>query len=261
MLDIYYVGTATRLAAEAPIPIVRVVGMPLEMLGGAGNVAVNIKALGGTPVMSAPEHRDMPIKNRVICANVEICRFDVNDTCKPMWGKELDNVITEYKPDAIIISDYNKGTIQEEALEVISGLTPEKLYIDTKRNPTLFPQGATFFPNNAEFAEFWREYTGVARTIHKKGDEGADLLAEGQLVDTCPALSHNVVNVTGAGDTVIAAFTVCETEELHANPLFFSMAAASLSVETCFTGAPNLKDIEERLRAPQNFKELQNAQR
>ena len=50
MIDAYYFGKVERISPEAPVPIVSVKGKE-SRLGGAANVALNIKALGATPIL------------------------------------------------------------------------------------------------------------------------------------------------------------------------------------------------------------------
>ena len=50
MLDEYIIGSATRISPEAPVPVVHAKDYKTH-LGGACNVARNIKALGGTPIL------------------------------------------------------------------------------------------------------------------------------------------------------------------------------------------------------------------
>ena len=49
MLDVYYWGDVSRISPEAPVPIVAVSKKESRM-GGAANVAINIQAMGGTPI-------------------------------------------------------------------------------------------------------------------------------------------------------------------------------------------------------------------
>ena len=52
MVDAYVWGRATRLSPEAPVPVVRVARTE-NRLGGAANVALNVQALGATPLLCA----------------------------------------------------------------------------------------------------------------------------------------------------------------------------------------------------------------
>jgi D-glycero-beta-D-manno-heptose-7-phosphate kinase len=50
MIDSYIIGKVERVSPEAPVPVVDVTGFD-QRLGGAGNVALNVKAMGATPIL------------------------------------------------------------------------------------------------------------------------------------------------------------------------------------------------------------------
>ena len=56
MLDVFTYGECTRISPEAPIPVLRIT-REVHMLGGVGNVARNIAALGGRTLLLAPKQR------------------------------------------------------------------------------------------------------------------------------------------------------------------------------------------------------------
>ena len=57
MIDAYFYGTSTRNSPEAPVPIINLVKKE-RRLGGASNVALNIKALGATPILCSIVGKD-----------------------------------------------------------------------------------------------------------------------------------------------------------------------------------------------------------
>ena len=57
MVDEYYVGEVTRISPEAPVPVVSVTGRE-RRLGGAANVALNVKAMGANPILCAVRGND-----------------------------------------------------------------------------------------------------------------------------------------------------------------------------------------------------------
>ena len=65
MLDRYLWGTASRLSPEAAVPVVDFVEQS-ECLGGAGNVAANLAALGAKVEAFGPECRDLTVGDRVL---------------------------------------------------------------------------------------------------------------------------------------------------------------------------------------------------
>jgi bifunctional ADP-heptose synthase (sugar kinase/adenylyltransferase) len=115
--DIFRYGKVTRIAPEAPVPII-VPELETTNPGMAGNVVANLKALGAEVdfVTNTTEIR----KVRYVCSkyNHLLLRVDENDTCEPF------NIGLLYlnKYDAVIISDYCKGFLSEEDIKQISQL-------------------------------------------------------------------------------------------------------------------------------------------
>ena len=142
MLDTYLTGDAERLSPEAPVPVVRVAGETI-VLGGAGNVARNIIALGGQPTLigqvgNDPEadklravldqhaiahdltvspRRPTTIKTRVLARRQQMLRLDREDA-SPFAADERNALLAALEPhlaahDVIILSDYAKGFMSE----------------------------------------------------------------------------------------------------------------------------------------------------
>ncbi len=152
ILDSYLNGNSSRLSPEAPVPIVNVKGSEFS-LGGAGNVAANIKALGGTPITIGITGKDadgdglagifldMDIstagiirsgtrrtttKTRVTVNRHQIVRLDREDT-SALSDQESEDLIWRLGSlingaAAIIISDYAKGVITDKLLREIKFL-------------------------------------------------------------------------------------------------------------------------------------------
>jgi rfaE bifunctional protein kinase chain/domain len=147
MLDHYIWGEANRISPEAPVPVVGV-RSESSRLGGAANVAHNVKALGGEPILLAlvghdetgralrselanrgisPEMllvdpgRPTIKKTRVIARSQQIVRIDREDV-RDVDGVLLDELSARIakalkSADAIVISDYGKGVISRALLE------------------------------------------------------------------------------------------------------------------------------------------------
>jgi rfaE bifunctional protein kinase chain/domain len=143
MLDRYVWGNATRLSPETPVPVVEFVEES-ECLGGAGNVAANLAALGARVeafgaignddagrslrkclaaaaiadegVFAGPR-RVTTVKTRIIARHQHIVRVDRerSEPLRPETEAKLLRAISASlkKLDALILSDYNKGLITE----------------------------------------------------------------------------------------------------------------------------------------------------
>jgi D-beta-D-heptose 7-phosphate kinase/D-beta-D-heptose 1-phosphate adenosyltransferase len=147
MLDRYLWGKAERISPEAPVPVVKVQREELK-LGGAANVALNLAALGDTPVLVgligedsqahqlrqelavrnfddsglvATAERPTSQKTRVIAGSQQVVRVDREDDAET--DGELARAILQRfeaqlpNADAVLISDYGKGTLSAEVVD------------------------------------------------------------------------------------------------------------------------------------------------
>lgn len=189
MLDLYLNGKVERISPEAPVPIVAVENR-FSRLGGAANVAQNIKALGAEPVLCSiigddskshdffdllKEH-EMPnngivkskerrttTKYRIIGNNAQMLRVDDEDTFN-LTKKEfsaikekIDTILYRERIDGIILQDYNKGVLTEELIQHVITVANEKnipVGVDPKKNNFLTYKNSTLFkPNLKELKE------------------------------------------------------------------------------------------------------------
>ncbi len=146
MLDRFIWGSVSRISPEAPVPVVEI-RTETTCLGGAANVAANIKSLGATPVplgvtgrdaegrnlrgilktMGAPVSglvedpgRATTVKTRIIAHHQQVCRTDREDR-SPLSPAVQHRVAQQFRHhlarvDAVVISDYAKGLITLQLL-------------------------------------------------------------------------------------------------------------------------------------------------
>lgn len=172
MLDRYLTGTVSRISPEAPVPVVLQRGME-DRLGGAANVALNIRALGGHPILCSvvgndadggifqallPQHGISPegllrssqrrttVKTRVLGNNQQMLRIDQEDTgdITPEETGALvqivRNLLDSGKIKAVIFQDYNKGVLTPDLIESLINLASERGVLTT-----VDPKKANFF--------------------------------------------------------------------------------------------------------------------
>lgn len=189
MLDLYLNGRVERISPEAPVPIVAVKGRFMR-LGGAANVAQNIKALGAEPVLCSviggdsksidflklladhqlaengivrSEQRRTTAKYRILGNNVQMLRVDEEDTDNlsenehiALCGK-IDEILRTEKIDGIILQDYNKGVLTERLIRHVIAAANERgipVGVDPKKNNFLAYKNCTLFkPNLKELKE------------------------------------------------------------------------------------------------------------
>ena len=189
MTDRYLTGTVNRISPEAPVPVVQLTHAD-DRLGGAGNVALNVKAYGAIPILLTVvgedddglkllkqlnslgiEHkficrsveRRTTVKTRIVSQNQQMMRIDAEDTFE-LTHHEKQVVITQYvnalketKPDVIILQDYNKGFFTPELIQVITRYAADNnipVTVDPKKANFQDFKGVTIFkPNLKEVKE------------------------------------------------------------------------------------------------------------
>jgi len=180
MLDRYWHGDASRISPEAPVPVVRV-SKREDRPGGAGNVALNIAALGSaatlvgvlgnddtaeelaSPLQAAGVYcefvrsPDKPTitKLRVIGQQQQLIRLDFEQCFGPADIVGLRGRIAALLPEAqaLLLSDYGKGALGEvEELVALGRRQGIPVLVDPKGADFARYRGATLItPNLAEF--------------------------------------------------------------------------------------------------------------
>ena len=204
-IDKFVYGTAVRLAPEAPVPVLNPVTETTNK-GMAGNVVENLKALGlDTYFISNPE---TVLKTRYVDdrSGQILLPVDEKDKVKRIDEDKLKFITNnKYKGltiDAIIISDYNKGFLEEEDIQFICE-NNKNVFIDTKKILGKWCTNASFIKiNHVEFKH--TEYT-----IHELGIEDKLIITlsskgcqhKGKLY---PVEKVQIRDVSGAGDTFLS---------------------------------------------------------
>ncbi len=180
MLDRYWHGDTSRISPEAPVPVVHV-GDAEERPGGAGNVALNIAALGGIPALIGLTGQDEAsdalrrkletqgvnchferlegystiTKLRVMSRHQQLIRLDFEDGFQ---GHDPQEMVASFArhvaaTGAVILSDYGKGTLRA-VQELISAARQagKPVLVDPKGTDFARYRGATLItPNQSEF--------------------------------------------------------------------------------------------------------------
>lgn len=231
-VDVYTYGTVDRLSPEAPIPIFNKIKSETKP-GMADNVRLNLEKLGCKVNFL---HTEECVKERIIDqrSKQQIVRIDSDTMCTPITiMSEIPDVY-----DAIVISDYDKGSVTYELIEeLISTSIP--VFIDTKKQDLQRMQGAWVKINEIEYVKLYSECSGLIVTL---GDKGAwakhhDVFVEAPKVE--------VVDVTGAGDTFLAAlaYMFLKTKNIN-DAMTFATKAASVTVKNMGCYAPALEEIQ-----------------
>lgn len=233
--DRYIIGSVERINPEAPVPILRVTADPLSMGGGAGNVVATLHTLGCDPIPIYQQSYP-PTKTRLMSQGQCLYRFDEGDSA---WGWRMPPQLPTL--DGLIISDYGKGMFTQELLDVLA-LMPSSVpfFIDTKSHPGKYSfkdRTCVYFPNLREYHEYQTAYDSLARVVLKQGPQGARLLEFGKSLYSSATTIAAPVNVSGAGDVVIAAFTYKYLERADLRQcLNFAMLKAGEACACPYTG-------------------------
>ena len=255
ILDRYLFGQVDRLSPEAPVPVLDY-QRDEYVLGGAANVAHNIATMGGKAIVSGAMGADQPkdmflellqkagicvsgvvtdesrptiVKTRVIGGNQQLVRVDREkrhnlegvafEKMRAFLQKAINDV------SAIVISDYGKGVITTDTLELIRELTKDKdipVVVDPKDTHfSNYRQFTVITPNINEASlgagfKIKDEETLLQAGNHlvtsldcsailiTRGAEGMSLFRKEKDVLAIPTRARDVFDVTGAGDTVVA---------------------------------------------------------
>lgn len=187
MVDSYVWGKVSRISPEAPVPVV-LAEKKEKRLGGAANVALNVQALGATPIPCAivgadlngefflnrleekgipskgvitSSERDTTVKERILSGAHQMLRVDTETDkhLSPIEQKSLLHHIKNLLPecDVVIFEDYDKGVINPTIIaETINEATRLGIptVVDPKKRNFMDYKGATLFkPNLKELRE------------------------------------------------------------------------------------------------------------
>ena len=202
--DMFQYGRCERLSPEAPVPVFR--PTTLTTSGGmAINVAANIEALGVECDVITSDIR--PAKTRYVdeVSNQILLRVDVNDIVKQITPKEIDKIQFD-KYDAVVISDYNKGFLNEVDISHIANSHP-LVFMDTKKVAGSWMNEVNVIKvNENEYVKnfAYRLYNFKNDFIITAGKMGAMLNDKVFPIEN----EHPVRDLSGAGDTFLAALVV-----------------------------------------------------
>jgi len=172
--------------------------------------------------------RPTTVKTRIIAQQQQVVRVDQEkkNPISPRIEKKIFKIIQQEKYDGILISDYNKGTLTKSLMDkILPFARKEKIpvFVDPKvENFFFFSPIMLINPNHIE-AEKIVHHPCITDTqvekagqkmlsqietkylILKRGELGLSVFEKGKIPFHIPTIAKEVYDVTGAGDTVIAA--------------------------------------------------------
>ena len=280
MLDRYVNGEVSRISPEAPVPVLRV-EEEKSVAGGAANVALNLASLGATvesigwfgkdqkgdelvKILSEKNIKVDPkfrfssaptiSKSRITASNQQICRVD-RESDADAYTLNLDEfgyLLSEKAKgvDAVIVSDYGKGFVTNEALALLRD-SARFIAVDPKPSrPVQYVSPKLLTPNRLEALELaglsrenrapFKQDEVVEKIFDRfspqmlaitLGSEGMLLAENGKIKSMIPTAAREVFDVSGAGDTVIASLTLgLVSGETFENAAQFANLAAGVVV-------------------------------
>jgi D-glycero-beta-D-manno-heptose-7-phosphate kinase len=212
-----------------------------------------------------------PLKNRMIASGQQIVRIDyehttpMTDTLEEAFFAILPNLLQDVK--VIAISDYAKGFLTSRLLSFVIEIASNRsipVIVDPKGMDFKRYKGATLIkPNLSEAilaAGLGREATlddiaarileniNVENLMITKSKEGISVFARNQPRQDFSAYVHEVKDVTGAGDTVLAVVTASLANQLTlSEAAILANVAAGIAIERIGCARISLADLSARL--------------
>jgi D-beta-D-heptose 7-phosphate kinase / D-beta-D-heptose 1-phosphate adenosyltransferase len=294
MLDKYWQGPAHRISPEAPVPIVHV-HMSEERPGGAGNVALNLKSLGSQVILlgligndqaghslhdslenagivchlhRAPNQPTIA-KLRVLGPRQQLIRLDFEDSFSTVDKEVLINnfkfLLT--KADAIIFSDYGKGTLSciREMIELAQAKS-KLIFVDPKsKDFSIYRHATIITPNLKEFqqvvgachsegelidkAKMVIRQNNISALLITRGEDGMTLVCSDKEPISLRAHASEVYDVSGAGDTVISVLAASiAAGSNHQSAILLANMAAGIVVRKLGVATVSVPELRRALQ-------------
>ncbi|MBU1026544.1 MAG: D-glycero-beta-D-manno-heptose-7-phosphate kinase [Candidatus Margulisbacteria bacterium] len=298
MLDEHIWSKVSRISPEAPVPIAGVTKIS-HVPGGCGNVAVNIAALGGIPYLVGIIGKDSSadklrkalatarvsdkniivdpkrptiLKSRIIAGSQQMVRVDREDRTdlSPALKKKTIKVLKKLvsQVDAVIISDYGKGLVNNETAQFLISLARKNkkfVAIDPKGTDYSKYKNCSIITPNLNEASLaikinivsTKSLLRAGKTLMQKitpqyvlitrGKDGMSLFSNKETAHI-PIVPREVFDITGAGDTVIATLSlaVAAGEKVKKAAMLANLAA-SVVVGKVGTAPCYREELEEAL--------------
>ena len=282
MLDTYLKGEVTRISAEAPVPVVKVEN-EFHFLGGAGNVAANVSSMGGKVTLfsfvgddyqSEIVHsllREKQIESfldedertihklRIVGNNQQLSRADFEIVKDKKFSDKTKAHLKHraQEADIIVISDYAKGAITEDLINTLAEFK-RKIIADPKpKNKNLYKGILLVKANEKELFEMTQisnvETSGKklreelqTDVIITRGRNGMTIFSDS--VINIPTYAKEVFDVTGAGDTALAALALSIASNVSLNEAaIVANYAAGIKVEKAGTYAVSDSELLSKM--------------
>ena len=198
--DKYIFGECSRLSPEQPVPVLDKTRIE-ERPGMAGNTELNLKAFGINTVLLS--QRELIIKTRFVDTNsgYQLMRLDETPEVSRIANAEVKMAMMHMNPDAIVISDYDKGYITDDDLWHLCHNFNRPVFVDTKKRRLFHKDNVFWKINKKEYNDLDKDHLpNDSHLIVTLGSAGAIWAGTKFLPQVV-----KVFDVCGAGDTFMAA--------------------------------------------------------
>ena len=216
--------------------------------------------------------RPTTMKTRVVAHSQQVVRVDREER-KPVDEKSIGRILATLKEeinesDAIVVADYGKGVVTRSLMDGIRSLSQDNQFIlavdPTVRNLALYKDVTLITPNNYEAQQMsgiqieddqslrragarLLEELSCQMVLITQGDKGMTLFEGNGQTTQIPTVARKVFDVSGAGDTVIATFTLALAAGLTPSQaaVLANLAAGIVvgEVGTATVAASRLKEV------------------
>ena len=220
--DIFVYCDTNRLCPDVPVPVLNVITQ-IENGGMAKNVQRNIEQYLECDILTNEKWYNIT-KTRYVHdkTNHMFFRVDSENKIERINLKKIN-----YNYDIILISDYNKGFLTEEDIELICN-NHENVFIDTKKILGDWVKNAKFIKINDY--EYKNSINFISdnfkhKIIHTRGSDGCDFNEKNYPVDKI-----YVKDSSGAGDSFISALVIeyLKSKDIHKSIIFANKCASEV---------------------------------
>ncbi len=273
LLDEYIYGMVNKVSTGIQIPIIDKEIVEYR-LGGAANVAANVAGLcnhttligrcakddSGNRVKQLCElyhvklmdfeSEKTVVKQRIYVDNQQVSRLDTNAFSKSV-AKELKTVLSDYKVDVVIIADYLYGVVSQKVLDITTSFCKEKsvpIFYTSRDLGRFVIGGYPIVVANQKEWNLWNQSDDCPRAFITKGNEGISFLSKTKKAEKKASKKYSV-NVSGAGDTVLAIISLLYGEKYISidDLLLLANLAGELAVENKLTYVVRQFDLVDAL--------------
>jgi rfaE bifunctional protein kinase chain/domain len=212
------------------------------------------------------------VKTRIISQRQQIVRVDREGRIRPGEGvmEKIKAEVAAAVVDGIIVSDYAKGTVNADVMALLKAKAAAAgipIVVDPKPPHFHLYRGVTGVTPNLKEAEEMAgkviaDDAGIALALNRirrkfqtrfalvtRGSQGISAAEKNRKMFHLPAFSHEVFDVTGAGDTVVAVLTLALVAGADLREaVALANAAASIVVEKVGTSQVGLEELQARLK-------------